>query len=67
MEWNPWTTFDVLTDDDGKVMIFRATELIQEMGLQDRLKSVAKWGAKDEWLALEWIPMDMVVQSRRLS
>lgn len=42
MEWNPWTTFDALTDEDGDVMIFRATELIQKMGLHDGLKSEAQ-------------------------
>ncbi len=65
MEWNPWTTLNALTDEDGNVMIFKATEVIQKMGLLEGLKSEAKWGAMDEWLALEWIPRDMTVQMQR--
>lgn len=39
--------FDAHTDEDGNVTIFRATELIQKMGLQEGLKSeAAKWGCE---------------------
>ena len=63
--WNPSTTFDALVDEVVNVMIFKATELIWKMGLRDGLKEEAKWAAKDEWLALEWIPRDMIVQEEK--
>lgn len=39
MGWGTWMRFDALTGEDGDVMIFRASELIQKMGLHDGLKS----------------------------
>ena len=60
LPWN-WTTLWVLTDIKQQVMIFKATELIEKLGLRGKLKQKAELGATDEWIALEWIPRDMVV------
>ena len=62
VEWDPWTKLNVLADEGMDVMVFKATELIQKMGLQEGLKDKVKLGAMDEWLALEWIPSEMVVK-----
>ena len=64
--WN-WTTFSALTDEDGIVMIFKAIEPIQKMGIQESLKEKARLGTMDECIALEWIPREMIVQKREFS
>ena len=61
----PWNeeegiTFKYLIDEDETVMIFKATDLIQQLGLSDCLELKIKIAAKDEWLALEWIPRPMI-------
>lgn len=61
MHWNDQITLDVLMDPDQDVMVFKATELIQKLGLQGQLKEKILRGAQDEWTALEWIPTEMIV------
>jgi hypothetical protein len=60
-QWSDTITLDVLVDDSEDVMIFAATQLIQKLGLSGSLKWEAREGARDEWLALEWIPRSMVI------
>jgi hypothetical protein len=45
------------------VVFIRAKELLDKMGLYWRPKPMAIWAARDEWLAVKWIPADMVVQA----
>ncbi len=47
-------------DYNFPVIFIKATDLIQELGLTGKLKPAAENGAKDEWFALEWIPVDMI-------
>jgi hypothetical protein len=65
-----WTTLKLSSDKEINVLasnnynepviFIKATELIQALGLTGTLKPEAEGGARNEWLALEWIPKDMV-------
>jgi hypothetical protein len=61
LQWSDNVTINVLTDKgSGPVCFFKATELIQKLGLSQRLKDKVIGGAPDKWLALEWIPRRMI-------
>jgi len=48
-------------DGEGEeVVIIKATELIEKLGISAEVSVAARWGVRDEWFALEWIPRDMV-------
>ncbi|KAH8708417.1 hypothetical protein GQ44DRAFT_777191 [Phaeosphaeriaceae sp. PMI808] len=61
------TKIDVLTSDayNESVVFIKATELIRALGLNGNIDKGAEYGAKDEWFALEWIPLDMIVSVTR--
>ena len=47
-------------DYNEPVVFIKAPELVQKLGLGGALKPEAEDGAQDEWLALEWMPRDMI-------
>jgi hypothetical protein len=59
------TKIDVLASDayNEPVVFIKATELIRALGLNGKIDKVAESGAKDEWFALEWIPLGMIVSA----
>lgn len=61
------TKINVLASDayNEPVVFIKATELIRALGLNGKIDKVAERGAKDEWFALEWIPLDMIVFAKR--
>lgn len=71
-----WTTLDLTattkinvlaTDAYGEPVVFiKAAELIEVLGLRRRIDQAAEYGAKDEWVALEWMPLDMIRSVTRL-
>ena len=68
--WNSCTFINYLSDYDNKVMIFKATELIDKFGLManvSEMDRIVLLAARDEWFALEWIPSGMVIHVERLS
>lgn len=64
----PTTKINVLASDayNEPVIFIKATEIIQVLGLSGNINKAAESGAKDEWFALEWIPLDMIKSSTRL-
>jgi hypothetical protein len=70
-----WTTLNLTSttkinalangDYNEPVIFIKATELIQVLGLRGNIKEAAEYGAKDEWFALEWIPLDMIESATR--
>ena len=60
LQWNDQITIDVLVDPSEEVMVFKATELIQKLGLGTALRPEVRAGVRDEWMAWEWIPKGLI-------
>ncbi|KAG8532424.1 uncharacterized protein KY384_002909 [Bacidia gigantensis] len=69
MVWNQQQNISLryLTDGSADIMIFKASELIQALGLSGNIKREAELGAVDEWLALEWVPKSMILERWQIS
>ena len=70
IRWNDQIELNYLTDKNEEVMIFKATDLIAAFGLLAEIWGTDKAvisGATDEWLALEWIPRELITLHQRVS